>query len=294
MAHPQPKSHCPEPQLNHNGGQITFGPDGYLYIPLGDGGGANDEEKGHVDDWFEANNGGNGQDLNTNLLGTILRIDVNSQTGDKAYGVPNDNPFVDQAGAEEVWAYGFRNPWRISFDSETGDLYAADLGQELYEEVNLVQKGGNYGWNVKEGTHCFSTQTPEEPPSDCPQSGPDGVAFTEPIIEHDHEVGNAVIGGYVYHGSALPELEGNYIFGVHATSEETHAGALFAATPGAEGELWSFVQLPVTGNEGGRLGSERRLLSFGEGVDGELYVLTKDVEGPKGDTGKVFKLVATQ
>ena len=283
-----------EPQLNHNAGQITFGPDSYLYVPLGDGGGANDEEMGHVDDWYETNDGGNGQDLSTNLLGTILRIDVDTQTGDRAYGIPSDNPFVDQEGAEEVWAYGFRNPWRISFDSQTGDLYAADLGQELYEEVDLVQKGGNYGWNVKEGTHCFSTQSPEEPPAECPQSGPDGEAFTEPIIEHDHEVGNAIIGGYVYHGSAFPELEGKYLFGVHATSEETHAGALFAATPGAEGELWSFVQLPVAGNEGGRLGPDRRLLSFGEGADGEVYVLTKDVEGPKGDTGKVYRLVAAQ
>ncbi|CAN5728941.1 PQQ-dependent sugar dehydrogenase [soil metagenome] len=281
-----------EPQLNHNAGQIAFGPDGYLYVPLGDGGGANDEDPGHVDDWYEANDGGNGQDLTTNLLGTILRIDVDSQTADKAYGIPSDNPFVDQAGAEEIYAYGFRNPWRISFDAQTGDLYAADLGQELYEEVNRVEKGGNYGWNVKEGTHCFSTQSPEEPPAECPSTAPDGTPLLDPVLEHDHEVGNAIIGGFIYYGSAFPELDGKYLFGVHATSEETHAGALFAATPGAEGELWSFVQLPVMGNEGGRLGPDRRLLSFGEGADGEVYVLTKDVEGPKGDTGKVYKLTA--
>ena len=197
-----------QPQLNHNAGQIAFGPDGYLYVPLGDGGGANDEDMGHIADWYEKNDGGNGQDLTTNLLGTILRIDVDNRADGQAYAVPEDNPFVGQAGAEEVWAYGLRNPWRISFDTD-GTLYAADLGQELFEEVNVIEKGGNYGWNVKEATHCFSTQTPEEPPQTCPDSGPDGEPLIDPVLEHDHDVGIAIIGGYVYRGSDLPFLRGS-------------------------------------------------------------------------------------
>ena len=282
-----------EPQLNHNAGQIVFGPDGYLYVPLGDGGGANDEDMGHVDDWFDTNDGGNGQDLSTNLLGTILRIDVDSQTGDKAYGVPSDNPFVGQQGAEEVWAYGFRNPWRVTFDSQTGDLYAADLGQELYEEVDLVQKGGNYGWNVKEGAHCFSTQSPEEPPAECPSSTPDGAALIDPVLEQDHEVGIAIIGGGIYRGSAIPALQGKYVFGNHSVSEDEPHGNLLAATPTQDG-LWSFEPISLTSSPDGLLGEEERLLSFGQDLSGELYVLTKSVEGPKGNTGKVYRLAAAQ
>ena len=276
-----------------NYGPLLYSPQGDLDELTGDGGGANDEDMGHVDDWFDTNNGGNGQDLSTNLLGTILRIDVDSQTGDKAYGVPSDNPFVGQQGAEEVWAYGFRNPWRVTFDSQTGDLYAADLGQELYEEVDLVQKGGNYGWNVKEGAHCFSTQSPEEPPAECPSSTPDGAALIDPVLEQDHEVGIAIIGGGIYRGSAIPGLEGRYVFGNHSVSEENSQGNLLAATPTQDG-LWSFEPISLTSSPDGLLGEEEQLLSFGQDLNGELYVLTKSVEGPKGNTGKVYRLAAAQ
>lgn len=278
-----------QPQLNHNAGQITFGPDGYLYVPLGDGGGANDEEVGHVEDWYEVNDGGNGQDLTTNLLGTILRIDVNSREGNKAYAIPNDNPFVDQEGAEEVWAYGFRNPWRISFDTD-GTLYAADLGQELFEEVNIVEKGGNYGWNVKEATHCFATRTPEQPPQSCPDSTPGGEPLINPVLEQSHDVGIAIIGGYMYRGAAFPALKGKYLFGNHAIKEH-HEGILLAASP-TPNALWPFEQLRVVGGEEGRLPG--RLLSLGVDGSGEPYVLTKETEGPVGNTGKVYRLVPTE
>ena len=280
-----------EPQLNHNGGHVTFGPDGYLYIPLGDGGGANDEDDGHVEDWYKVNDGGNGQDLSTNLLGTILRIDVDKQQGNKAYAVPEDNPFVGQDGAEEVWAYGLRNPWAISFDQD-GTLYAADLGQKLYEEVNIIKKGGNYGWNVKEGTHCFSTRAPEQPPKKCPSQAPDGTPLVDPVLEHNHDVGIAIIGGYVYHGDTFPALQGQYLFGNHAKSEDNHHGVLLSATPKQTG-MWSFEKLQVVGGEKGGL-LPGRLLSFGQDAQGEPYVLTSEAEGPTGSTGKVYRLVSAE
>ncbi|MBS3784506.1 MAG: PQQ-dependent sugar dehydrogenase, partial [Anaerolineae bacterium] len=141
-----------QPQGNHNGGEIAFGPEGYLYVALGDGGAANDVGTGHVEDWYEANQGGNGQDVEENLLGSILRIDVD---GAHPYAVPQENPFADNGGQGEIWAYGFRNPYRFSFDAE-GDreLFVADVGQNLWEEVSIATEGGNYGWNVREGTHC--------------------------------------------------------------------------------------------------------------------------------------------
>jgi glucose/arabinose dehydrogenase len=145
-----------DPQSNHNGGTIAFGPDGYLYIALGDGGSANDVAPGHVDDWYAANAGGNGQDIEANLFGSILRININVSNGAN-YGIPADNPFVNKAGLDEIYAYGFRNPFRMSFDmGGSHDLYAGDAGQALYEEIDRVTKGGNYGWNVKEGAHCFN------------------------------------------------------------------------------------------------------------------------------------------
>jgi glucose/arabinose dehydrogenase len=156
-----------QPQSNHNGGTLLFGPgDGFLYISLGDGGAHNDAAPGHVADWYQFNEGGNGQDVTQNLLGSILRIDVD--TGDP-YGIPQDNPFVGREGLDEIYAYGLRNPYRMSFDraGEYG-LLAVDAGQELWEEISVIVKGGNYGWNVKEGTHCFDAANPTEPPEQCP------------------------------------------------------------------------------------------------------------------------------
>ena len=145
-----------DPQFNHNGGTLVFGPDGYLYISIGDGGGANDVGPGHVSDWYAVNEGGNGQDIEANLFGNILRLDINNTNG-AAYGIPPDNPFVNKTGRDEIYAYGLRNPYRMSFDlSGSKELYVGDAGQLLYEEINLVKKGGNYGWNVKEGAHWFN------------------------------------------------------------------------------------------------------------------------------------------
>jgi glucose/arabinose dehydrogenase len=285
-----------KPQANHNGGQIAFGPDGYLYISLGDGGAADDVGLGHVEDWYETNEGGNGQDLEQSLLGSILRIDVNA--GDP-YAVPQDNPFAESE-APEVWAYGLRNPYRMSFDRGTGQLFVGEVGQNLWEEIDIVTRGGNYGWNVKEGTHCFSTATPSEALAECPSQDPDGVPLIDPILEYPHPenapangpediAGLSVIGGIVYRGSALPGLVGRYVFGDWSTSFGAPNRRLFVASPPEnEGGAWTMAPLAIDA-QSGELGES--LLSFGEDTAGELYVLTSGEGGPAGDTGKVYRLV---
>lgn len=184
-----------QPFWNHNGGCIEFGPDGYLYIGLGDGGAANDPQH-------------NGQNLQT-WLGSILRIDIDRQDKGKNYAIPSDNPFAGKKLAkQEIYAYGLRNVWRLSFDPKTKLLYAADVGQNLWEEVNIIKKGGNYGWNLREGMHSFG---PVETPS-----RPDLV---EPIWEYDHEVGKSVTGGHVYRGSKVKELDGYYLYADYVSSK---------------------------------------------------------------------------
>ncbi len=176
-----------QPFSNHNGGMIAFGPDGLLYVGLGDGGSGGDPQ-------------GNGQDRAT-LLGSLLRIDVSEASAGEPYRVPADNPFAAASGARgEIWAYGLRNPWRFSFDSDTGDLWLGDVGQNAYEEIDLIIKGGNYGWNTTEGFHCFGADA-------CVQGG-----FELPIVEYGHDLGCSVTGGYVYRGAAVPELDGAYIY----------------------------------------------------------------------------------
>jgi quinoprotein glucose dehydrogenase len=177
----------PQPYWNHNGGTIAFGPDGFLYIGLGDGGAGNDPHK-------------NGQNPNT-MLGKILRIDIDHQDAGKKYAVPKDNPWVGQAGAAtEAYAMGIRNTWRMSFDRQTGALWQADVGQDLWEEINLITKGGNYGWNLREGMHKF-------------KEGSDKRAdLIEPIWEYHHTVGKSITGGYVYRGKKVPELAGCYLY----------------------------------------------------------------------------------
>lgn len=275
-----------QPQSNHNAGQIAFGPDGYLHIPLGDGGGANDTGVGHNPDI------GNGQDISV-LLGSILRIDVD---GGDPYGIPSDNPFVGEEGRDEIYAYGFRNPYRIAFDAGGEyQLFVGDAGQNLWEEVDIVTIGGNYGWNIKEGTHCFDPQNPDTSPKECPDTGPMGEPLIDPIIEYQNGnapggLGLAVVGGMVYRGDALPAFQGRYIFGDWSTSFGQPDGILLVATPPATtGEVWSFEEVRVATEENGRLG--RYLLSFGQDTDRELYVLTSDTSGPTGDTGKAFRIV---
>ncbi|NHN41337.1 PQQ-dependent sugar dehydrogenase [Halorubellus sp. JP-L1] len=257
----------PQPQGNHNGGDVAFGPDDYLYVAVGDGGGGGDRGTGHVEDWYDANAGGNGQDVTENLLGSILRIDVDGSTDGKPYGIPDDNPLVDREGLPEQYAWGLRNPWRLSFDDDR--LIAADVGQNRYEEVNVIEAGGNYGWNVREGRHCFDAE-------DCPTETPDGDPLVDPVLEYDHDVGIAVVGGHVYRGSDVPAVEGQYVFG-------DWRQRLFVADP--TGETWTREDLAVA--PGG--GFDRFVLAFGADHDGELYVATDADSGPGGDSGQLSK-----
>lgn len=273
-----------QPQFNHDSGHITFGPDGYLYIPIGDGGGANDTDMGHTP------NLGNGQDL-SNLHGSILRIDVNGDPG--SYAIPADNPFANQDGvAPEIYAYGFRNPFHISFDmGGNGELFAADAGQNEYEEIDIVTAGGNYGWNIKEGTHCFNAPDPDTEIDTCASTGAGGEALIDPIIEYSHdEVGIVTVGGYVYRGTAMPDLAGYYIFGDYAKSQDGGPdGTLLWAEPGEDGGAWTWGELPVAGMDNNRIGAYVR--AIGEDAEGELYVMTNETGAPTGDTGKVWKLI---
>jgi glucose/arabinose dehydrogenase len=290
-----------KPQFNHNAGTLLFGPDdGYLYISVGDGGGADDVGLGHVEDWYAANEGGNGQDIQHNLLGDILRIDVDAGS---PYRVPADNPFTATPGCadgcDETWAYGFRNPYRMSFDlAGSHDLFVGDAGQELWEEVSIAVKGGNFGWNVKEGTHCFSTANPDESPPACPSSvgaghPRAGDPLIDPVIEYANHhqpdgLGATVIGGHVYRGTDLPQFSGRYVFGDWSREFEEPDGSLFVAKSRKQG-LWMMQQLQITTSPTGRLG--HYVLGFGQDPAGEMYVLTTDQTGPSGTTGQVFKLV---
>lgn len=285
----------PHPQFNHNGGTIAFGPDGYLYISIGDGGNKNDIGPGHVEDWYAANAGGNGQDIEANLLGNILRIDVNSSSAGKNYAIPSDNPFVGKRGLDEIYAYGFRNPYRFSFDmSGSRRLFAGDAGQNLYEEVDVVIKGGNYGWNVKEGTHCFNAANELTELSSCPGVDAFGNRLIDPVIEannHENpEGGNfvVVVGGYVYRGHNIPGLQGKYVFGNFSNDEDEPAGEIYVSNPDGPG-LWSFAKVPLKSSPQD-IGNF--LKGFGQDFSGEIYVLASKNLGPSGNTGKVFKLVA--
>jgi glucose/arabinose dehydrogenase len=183
----------PQPYWNHNGGTLKFGPDGYLYIGLGDGGAGNDPH-------------GHGQNLKT-WLGSILRIDVDNQDDGKKYAIPKDNPFVGRDDAlPEIYAYGLRNVWRMSFDRETGAFWVADVGQNLWEEINIVEKGGNYGWNLREGMHPFGEKG----------SGP-REDLIDPIWEYHHDIGKSITGGYVYRGQKVPALVGCYLYADYVT-----------------------------------------------------------------------------
>jgi glucose/arabinose dehydrogenase len=265
----------PQPQSNHNAGDLAFGPDGLLYVPVGDGGAGGDRGRGHVADWYEKNAGGNGQDVTENLLGSVLRIDVDGREAGKPYAVPDDNPLVGRAGRDEHYAWGLRNPWRISFDGDR--LFVADVGQNRYEEVNLVTRGGNYGWNVREGAHCFDAN---ECPTSTPASVRGGEPLVDPIVEYSHDGGRltgvSVIGGHVYRGSALPGLQGSYVFGDLRAN-----GRLFLATESDDG--WETGTLTIRDADSGAV---QQLLSFGRDADGEIYVL-----GAGGDGGGVYRIV---
>jgi glucose/arabinose dehydrogenase len=282
------------PYLNHNGGTLAFGPDGFLYISIGDGGNMDDVGNGHVSDWYTVNAGGNGQDIYMNLMGNILRIDINSGS---PYNIPADNPFVGTAAKPEIYAYGFRNPFRFSFDmGGSHQLLVGDEGQSLYEEVDDVIKGGNYGWNVKEGTHCFDTDSDLLERASCPSVDSSGKPLIDPVIELVNAanpkgggVGIAIIGGFVYRGSALPSLQGKYLFGVLSQSGKAD-GQVFSSTPAGSG-MWTFAPL-LFKSFPSNLGTF--LKSFSQDLSGEMYLMTSDQEGPQGTTGKVYKLVGVK
>ncbi len=279
------------PYLNHNAGTIAFGPDGFLYIAIGDGGNADDVGNGHVPDWYAANAGGNGQDNYANLMGNILRIDVNGSP----YNIPADNPFVGTAARPEIYAFGFRNPFRFSFDmGGSHSLIAGDEGQSLYEEIDMVTKGGNYGWNVKEGTHCFDTDNDLVERPSCPMTDSAGNPLIDPVIELVNTanpkgggVGIAIIGGFVYRGTALPGLQGKYIFGM-LSADGKATGTVYSADMTTSG-TWPNSLLALSGYPN-NLGLF--LKSFGQDQSGEIYLLTSAQLGPQGTTGQVYKIVA--
>ncbi len=262
-----------EPQSNHNGGTIEFGPDGMLYIGTGDGGGANDNNgNGHNPTI------GNGQDLSM-VLGKVLRIDPNGANSTNGrYGIPSDNPFAVGGGLPEIFASGFRNPYRMGFDGDS--LLVADVGQNNVEELDLVISGGNYGWRYKEGSFKFN---PGDGSVSTDLSGlPPGLI--DPILEYDHDEGISIIGGYVYHGSLLPELTGKYVFGDFSTSFGTPDGRLFYADLQTS-EIREFIIGPNDDPLG--------IFVKGLGVDaeGELYVLGSTTLGPSGTNGVAVKIV---
>lgn len=237
----------PQPFWNHNGGTVTFGPDGCLYICLGDGGAAFDPQM-------------NSQNLQS-LLGKILRIDIDRQEGGRPYAIPADNPFVGhpQLARGEIWAYGLRNVWRLSFDRKTGAAWAGDVGQDQWEEINLIERGGNYGWNLREGRHPFG-----------PGGFPACRKLLDPIWEYDHSVGKSITGGHVYRGKAIPELSGHYLYGEYVT-----------------GQIWALKydmgSGKVTANRMLRA-SGGPITTFGEDDAGESYFATQP--------GEIFKFAA--
>lgn len=233
-----------QPFKNHNGGMIAFGRDGFLYIGMGDGGAGGDP-------------GNRAQDRNT-LLGKMIRLDVDPL---KEYGIPRDNPFVSQAGRDEIFAIGLRNPWRFSFDSQTGLLWAGDVGQEQWEEIDIVRLGGNYGWRVLEGNQCF------HPQKGCVQRGTD-----PPIAQYQNQGSRcSIIGGYVYRGKGVPRLTGRYLFG------DFCSGEIFALPKDAEQEKEVLRDISKL------LSSNLKISSFGQDRAGEIYVL--DI------AGGVYKIV---
>jgi len=280
-----------DPQANHNGGTLALGLDDYLYISIGDGGRANDTGPGHVDDWYTVNGGGNAQNIEANFLGKILRIDVESGS---PYGIPPGNPFVDKPGLDEIFAFGFRNPYRMSWDMGGDHQWiVADAGQALYEEVDVLSKGGNYGWNVKEGNHCFSTADSSKELASCPSVDNRGKAFIEPVLELNNwqnakgGQATAIIGGYVYRGSEIKSWQGKYVFGSFSQTPTTPTAQLFIATPG--GTPWQYNKVSLKSHPDD-LGYY--LKGFGQDDDGEIYVAVSSMPGPQGNTGKVFKLAA--
>lgn len=313
-----------KPQMNHNGGQLEFGPDGYLYMSIGDGGGANDTNVGHTGATNPSSLGnlGNAQDK-TKLFGKILRIDPLGTNGPGGkYGIPVDNPFVGGGNGvrEEIYAYGLRNTWRFSFDSGTngtGKLFAADVGQNKVEEVDIVTSGGNYGWHAREGSFTFDSavETALLTGGDVRVDGgtqtlPGGAVLIDPIAQYAHpnvtigspalpQLGTSITGGFRYRGAGIPDLVGKYVFGDYnfgAIGSGTTKGTLLGIEETSPG-VWSTpAAITISGSNPF---STTHLMAFGRDEQGEIYVATEVAQGPRNDptsglpTGAVYKLVGS-
>ena len=296
-----------KPYQNHNGGTLLFGPaDGYLYLPLGDGGRADDTGMGHTPGI------GNAQDL-TNVLGKVIRIDVDHTSPGKQYAIPADNPFVSNPSiVPEIYAYGFRNPAYATFDSGGSHrMFIAMAGQRLFESVLIVYKGGNYPWNIREGTHCFNPSNNFLPPAgSCPTAGYSGQPLIGPVVELGHDVGDTIVGGVLYRGSLMPPLQGSYIYGTWSDENRIVGnGTLLVSTPPsgidlatlpdnasdltpAKNAMWSTRKMPVANNANGRINAFVRGLY--EDNNHEVLVLINQNGGagltPQG-SGEIWQMV---
>jgi glucose/arabinose dehydrogenase len=289
-----------KPYNNHNSGRLAFGPDGYLYVSAGDGGNAHDQGKRPAT--------GNGQNLQTHL-GKLLRLDVDKPANGKNYGIPKDNPFADgKVALPEIYAYGLRNIWGFSFDKGgKHELFAADVGQDLYEEVNIITKGGNYGWFLREGFEGFDPKAPKKSPANAPKVGARGEPLLDPILTYKHVVGGkndpeaqgtSITGGYVYRGKALKSLQGQYIFADWSRNWGIAQGVLLAGSKPKDGSgRWNVERLEIVAGAdfpGVTFGGQKfpgYVTGLGQDADGELFILTNGSNSLVKGKGRVWKLV---
>ncbi len=277
-----------QPEFNHDGGSVVFGPDGFLYFSLGDGGGSGDG-LGSVPGLHGPL--GHGQDITT-PLGAILRIDVDTVPPmGQSYVVPPTNPFVGVTGVDEIYAYGLRNPYRLSFDDGTGGtnkLLCGDVGQGLREELNDIVLGGNYGWATREGFLCFDPLNPTAPPAGCPTVGPSGEPLLDPVLDYDHGLGVSIIGGHVYRGPGVSALSGLYVFGDWASDFGNPVGRLFVCAI-AGPSAWQRRDILVQPGPAPLPGA---LMGIGKDEGGELYVLTSGAISPLSTSGTVSRVIS--
>lgn len=275
-----------QPQPNHSGGGLGFGPDGFLYLGAGDGGGTGDASEGHSPQ-------GNAQDP-MKLNGKILRLDVDRPgPNGRAYAIPADNPFAAGGfGRPEIYALGLRNPWRLAWEpAGQRRLLVSDVGYGRYEEIDVVTLGGNYGWRIREGAHCLDVSHPLDDLFDCPTTATDGSPLVDPVVEYSHkDVGIAIVGGYVYQGAALPGLTGRYVFADFTeqwvTQTPSGRATVLVADPQASG-VWPWRRVTL---DDGRI--QAFITGMGEEATGELVIMVRDTLGPTaGGTGRVLRLV---